>query len=158
MRKSYKYAYNRFMAYLKKTPRFSKYSEILPMDAVTPDMVNGFTNYLKEIAVGEGPRKSYFSFKKVIADAVDEELIKKNPCRGIRIIYATNVVQKEILSPREINKLASFRYEGEHREVQRAFIFCCYTGMRFCDAAALTHENIDRESMMMRFNQKLARR
>lgn len=72
----------------------------------------------------------YHWFKKVLADAVDEELIKKNPCRGIRIVYDTNIMLKEILTPKEINTLAAFRYDGEHREVQRAFIFCCFTGLR----------------------------
>lgn len=156
VQKSYKYAYIRFIEYLEETPRFAKYKEVLPMDAITPDMVLGFTNYLRKKCTGEGPRKNYHWFKKVIADAVDEDLIKKNPCRGIRIIYDTNVMLKEILSPREIKKLATFRYKGEHREVQRAFIFCCYTGMRFCDVAELTFTNIDYEAMVMRFNQKKA--
>lgn len=156
VQKSYKYAYIRFIEYLEETPRFAKYKEVLPMDAITPDMVLGFTNYLRKKCTGEGPRKNYHWFKKVIADAVDEDLIKKNPCRGIRIIYDTNVMLKEILSPREIKKLATFRYKGEHREVQRAFIFCCYTGMRFCDVAELSFTNIDYEAMVMRFNQKKA--
>ncbi len=41
-----------------------------------------------------------------------------------RIVYYSNVVLKEILTPKEISSLATFRYEGELREVQRAFIFC----------------------------------
>ena len=39
-----------------------------------------------------------------------------------RIVYYSNVVLKEILTPKEISRLATFRYEGELREVQRAFI------------------------------------
>lgn len=66
------------------------------------------------------------------------------------------MVLKDILTPKEINRLAAFRYEGEHREIQRAFIFCCYTGLRFCDVSNLTYGNIDSESMVMRFNQKKA--
>lgn len=156
VRKSYKYSYIRFIEYLELTPRFAKYKDVLPMDAITPDMVLGFTNYLRKKCTGEGPRKNYHWFKKVVADAVDEELMKKNPCRGIRIVYDTNVMLKEILSPREIKKLAAFRYEGEHRNIQRAFIFCCFTGLRYCDVSELTYENIDYENMVMRFNQKKA--
>lgn len=156
VRKSYYYSYVRFTEYLGLTPRFSKYTKILPMDAITPDMVTGFINYLRKKGTGEGPRKNYHWFKKVCANAVDEDLIKKNPCRGLRIVYDTNVVFKEILSPNEIKKLAAFRYKGEHREVQRAFIFCCYTGLRYCDVSLLRYDNIDRESMVMRFNQKKA--
>ncbi|MCM1140668.1 MAG: site-specific integrase, partial [Muribaculum sp.] len=156
VRKSYYYSYVRFTEYIALTPRFSKYKTILPMDAVTPDMVTGFINYLRKKGTGEGPRKNYHWFKKVCANAVDEELIKRNPCKGLRIVYDTNVVAKEILTPKEIKKLESTRYKGEHREVQRAFIFCFYTGLRFCDVKLLCHNNVDRESMVMRFNQKKA--
>ena len=52
------------------------------------------------------------------------------------IVYDTNVVLKEILTPKEINRLASFRYEGGRRAVQKAFIFCCFTGLRYCDVSA----------------------
>ena len=62
---------------------------------------------------GERPRKNYHWFKKVLADAVEEDLIKKIPCKGIRIVYDTNVVLKEILTPKGINRVATFRYEGE---------------------------------------------
>ena len=154
VRKSYKYSLIRFREYLSLTPRYSKYVDVMPMDAVTPDLVLGFTNYLRSKCSGEGPRKNYHWFKKVLANAVEEDLIKKNPCKGIRIVYDTNVVLKEILTPKEINRLATFRYEGEHREVQRAFIFCCFTGLRYCDVSSLTFANVDYESMVMRFNQK----
>lgn len=154
VRLSYKYSHTRFMEYLAATPQYSKYQNVLPMEAVTPDMVLGFTNYLRKKCTGEGPRKNYHWFKKILADAVEEELIKKNPCKGIRIVYDTNVMLKEILTPKEISRLAAFRYEGEQREVQRAFIFCCFTGLRFCDVSELTFANVDYESMVMRFNQK----
>ena len=154
VRKSYKYSLIRFQEYLGLTPRYSKYVDVMPMDAVTPDLVLGFSNYLRSKCSGEGPRKNYHWFKKVLADAVEEDLIKKNPCKGIRIVYDTNVVLKEMLTPKEIIQLATFRYEGEHREVQRAFIFCCFTGLRYCDVSALTFANVDYESMVMRFNQK----
>lgn len=154
VRKSYRYSLNRFQEYLGLTPRYSKYAEAMPLEAVTPELVLGFTNYLRRKCSGEGARKNYHWFKKVLADAVEKDLIKRNPCKGIRIVYDTNVILKEILSPKEIARLATFRYKGEHREVQRAFIFCCFTGLRYCDVSALTFANVDYESMVMRFNQK----
>lgn len=154
VRKSYKYSLARFLEYISLTPRYSRYAAVMPMEAVTPELVLGFTNYLRSKCSGEGPRKNYHWFKKVLADAAEGGLIKKNPCKGIRIAYDTNVILKEILSPKEIARLATFRYDGEHREVQRAFIFCCFTGLRYCDVSALTFANVDYESMVLRFNQK----
>lgn len=94
-RKSYKYSLIRFQEYPGLTPRYSKYVDVMPMDAVTPDIVLGFTNYLRGKCSGEEPRKNYHWFKKVLADAVEKDLIKKNPCKGIRVVYDTNVVLKE---------------------------------------------------------------
>lgn len=154
VRKSYKYSLARLQEYLAMTPRYSIYADTMPMEALTPDLVQGFTNYLREKCCGEGPRKNYHWFKKVIADALDEDLIKRNPCRNIKIVYDTNMFFKEILTPMEIRRLAAFRYEGEHREIQRAFIFCCFTGLRYCDVSSLTYANVDYDNMVMRFNQK----
>ena len=79
VRKSYYYSYVRFTEYLGLTPRFSKYTKILPMDAVTPDMVTGFINYLRKKGSGEGPRKNYHWFKKVCANLlIDKNEIYKN--------------------------------------------------------------------------------
>lgn len=154
VRGSYKYSYNRFVEYLAESTCYQKYTSVLPMDAITPDMVLGFTNYLRKKCTGEGPRKHYHWFKKVVADAVEEELIRKNPCKGIKIVYDTNVMTKDILSPQEINKLATCHYKGENRMIQKAFIFCCYTGLRCCDVSELTYSNIDYDAMVMRFTQK----
>ena len=52
VRRSYKYSLTRFIEYLELTPQFSKYKDVLPMDAVTPDMVLGFTNYLRKKCTG----------------------------------------------------------------------------------------------------------
>lgn len=84
----------------------------MPLEAVTPELVLGFTNYLRSKCSGEGARKNYHWFKKVLADAVEKDFIKRNPCKGIRIVYDTNVILKEILSPKEIARLATFRYRG----------------------------------------------
>ena len=43
----------------------------MPMDAITPELVLGFTNYLRRKYSGEGPKKNHHWFKKVIADAVE---------------------------------------------------------------------------------------
>lgn len=98
-RKSYQYSLKRLREYLELVPQYQKYKNVLPMDAITPNFVIGFVNYLRKKCVGEGARKNYFWFKKAIANAVEEEIIKKNPCNGIRIVYETNVVKKDILLP-----------------------------------------------------------
>ena len=71
VQKSYRYALDRFREYLSETPRYSRYTDVMPMDAITPELVLGFTNYLRRKYSGEGPKKNHHWFKKVIADAVE---------------------------------------------------------------------------------------
>ena len=50
--------------------------------------------------------------------------------------------------------LVSTHYEGEHKEVQRAFIFTLFTSTRWCDVKLLTYGNVDASTRTLRFNQK----
>ncbi len=99
----------------------------------------------------------YGRFKKVVTAAFDEGLIKKHPCKGITIKWDRNSFSKEILSPDEIKRLMATRYKGENTEMQRAFIFCLFTGIRWCDVKLLTYANVDPMTKTLRFQQKKVR-
>lgn len=44
-------------------------------------------------------------------------------------------------------------YQFEKENVRNAFIFCLYTGMRFCDVKDLRYYNIDYANKLLRFEQ-----
>ena len=44
-------------------------------------------------------------------------------------------------------------YQFEKENVRNAFIFCLYTGMRFCDVKDLRYSNIDYANKLLRFEQ-----
>lgn len=77
------------------------------MELITPEMVTSFTDFLKKAAKGEGAHKSYYMFRTVILHAIEEGLMKKNPCKGIVIHRDVNTLKKEILTMDEIKHLAS---------------------------------------------------
>ncbi len=154
VRTIYKTSYNRFMRFLEATPRFQRYTSFLRMELITPEMVTSFTDYLKKVAKGEGAHKSYYMFRTVILHAIEEGLMKKNPCKGIVIHRDVNTLKKEILTMDEIKRLAATHYEGEDTALQRAFLFCCFTGIRWCDTVSLTHANVDFSAKILRFNQQ----
>ena len=54
----------------------------------------------------------------------------------------------------EIKRLAATHYEGEDTALQRAFLFCCFTGIRWCDTVSLTYANVDFSAKILRFNQQ----
>ena len=154
VRCTYKTSCNRFLKFLETTPRFQRYTSYLRMELITPEMVTAFTDYLKKVAKGEGAHKSYYMFRTVILHAIEEGLMKKNPCKGIVIHRDVNTLKKEILTMEEIKRLASTHYEGEDTALKRAFLFCCFTGIRWCDAVSLTYANVDFSARILRFNQQ----
>lgn len=154
IRCTYKTSYNRFLSFLETTPKFQRYKTFLRMELITPEMVTAFTDHLKKVAKGEGAHKSYYMFRTVILHAIEEGLMKKNPCNGIVIHRDMNTLKKEILTMDEIKRLAATRYKTEDRAVQRAFLFCCFTGLRWCDVNRLTYDKVDFSSRILRFNQQ----
>lgn len=146
-------SFNRFRDFLRDTPEYNKYSSSIKPTQITKDMIEDFTDYLQSRSRGEGARSLYARFKKVIKYAVEHDVMMKNPCTGISIKVDDNQLRKEILSLDEIQLLMNTRSENENHQIRDAFIFCLYTGMRFCDMKALTYENIDYPNKLLKFEQ-----
>lgn len=146
-------SFNRFRDFLRDTPEYNKYSSSIKPTQITKDMIEDFTDYLQSRSRGEGARSLYARFKKVIKYAVEHDVMMKNPCTGISIKVDDNQLRKEILSLDEIQLLMNTRSGNENHQIRDAFIFCLYTGMRFCDMKALTYENIDYPNKLLKFEQ-----
>ena len=119
--------------------------------------VIAFTDYLQERFRGEGPHTAYARFKKMIKAAVEEEVLRKNPCEGVTITVDNGSLKKDILSMEEMERLIATHYDGESADIRRAFIFCLYTGLRWCDVSALTYANVDSANRLLRFEQSKTR-
>lgn len=101
-------------------------------------MIGNFTEYLQGRSVGEGAKSIYARFKKVVRYAIEHDVMLKNPCIGISIKVDEQQLRKEVLSPEEIQQLIATHYEHENLNIRRAFIFCLYCGLRYCDVKGLT--------------------
>lgn len=120
---------------------------------LTKDLMKAFTEYLINRFTGEGAHTVYGRFKKMILAAIDKDIIAKNPCRGVSIKKDNGQLKKEILSQEEIVLLANTHYEKENPDIHRAFIFCLYCGLRWCDVKDLTYANIDYSNKLLKFEQ-----
>lgn len=76
-------AYRRFIAFISSVPKYKRCADFLHTDLLMPEIVSGYVDYLKKVSVGEGGARCYGLFKKVVTTAVEEGLMKKNPCKGI---------------------------------------------------------------------------
>lgn len=144
---------NRFKDFLKDTPEYTKFASCIKPDQITKDMIEDFVFYIQGRSKGEGAVNIYTKFKKVIKYAVENDVFLKNPCTGIVCKADKQVLRKDVLSLDEVQKLLKTHYEYESRDIRRAFIFCLYCGLRFCDVKDLTFANVDYSNKILKFEQ-----
>ena len=120
-------------------------------DQMTKEIVRQVVNYLQKHCKGVGARRYFQRFKKVVKQAVEQDIILKNPCTGVQCIVDDTALTKDVLSLDEIKTLANTPYQNT--EIRRAFLFCLYAGLRYCDVADLTYGNVDYANKTIKFEQ-----
>jgi site-specific recombinase XerD len=148
-----KRAYTVFEDFLNETPEYKKFCNNIKPEQLTREMVVTFTEYLQHRFKGEGAHTLFARFKKVIKAAVEADVMRKNPCNGIIIKIDNGQLKKDVLSVEEMQQLINTHYAGESQVIRRAFIFCLYTGLRFCDVKDLTFANVDYSNKLLKFEQ-----
>lgn len=148
-------ALNRFKDFLKQ--EHAIYSNNIKPEQLTKDMMIDFVAYLQGRSVGEGAKSIYQRFKKVISYAIEHDIMVKNPCTGVACKVDDQTLRKDVLSLDEIERLIATTYEGQNDYIRRAFIFCLYTGMRFCDVIELKFRNIDYSNKLLMYEQSKTR-
>ena len=89
----------------------------------------------------------------MIRAATDADVIRKNPTVGVTIKTDKGALKKDVLSVDEMQQLIETHYPGESDNIRRAFIFCLYTGLRWCDVKDLTFANVDFANKRLNFDQ-----
>lgn len=148
-----KRAHDCFIDFLNATTEYSKFSKRVKPEQLTKEMVVTFTEYLQHRFVGEGAHTLYARFKKIIKAAVEADVMRKNPCNGVVIKIDNGSLKKDVLSVEEMQVLINTHYTGESAAIRRAFIFCLYCGLRWCDVKDLTFANVDYANRLLRFEQ-----
>lgn len=106
-----------------------------------------FLSYLSGFLHGNTPVGYFKKFKMCLTSCVDKGLLLKNPADGIRLTTSEEIT-KDILDCNEIQMLADTPIPND--EVKRAFLFACYTGLRWCDVEALQYKSVDfRRNMLV---------
>jgi len=109
--------------------------------------------YLQSRSIGEGAKSIYQRFKKVIRHSIEHDIMLKDPCLGVTCKVDDQILIKDVLSMEEIKALIQCHYDNENSVVRRAFIFCLYCGLRFCDVKDLTYSNVDYSNKLLKFEQ-----
>lgn len=130
------------------------YKNRIAPEQLNKDMMSKFVEYLQSISKGEGALTHYKRFKKIIKYGVEHDVIRKNPCNGVVCKGDENALVKDVLSLEEMEQLQNTKYDQQNPNVRRAFIFCLYTGIRFCDVKDLMYNDVDYSNKLLTFNQK----
>jgi integrase len=138
--------YDNTYKYLKK---FTKGK--IAFNSVSKKFCNSFKEYLLS-NVSQNTAHTYFSrLKAVLNLAVEAEYISDNPAKSITI--SKEDVQREFLTIEDLRTLNDTPCPNE--QTKRAFIFSCYTGLRFSDIKNLTFDDI--HGGYLNFRQKKTR-
>ena len=152
-------ALQRFKDFLQETSEYNRYKAEIRPEQITSEMVEAFTEYLQTRSVGEGAKSIYQRFKKVYKSCAIKCNINyqrpfiDNEGKTISITIDEGAIVKDFLSPEEEKQLMATHYTGENPEIRNAFIFCLYTGMRWCDVKDLTFGNFDFANRLLTYEQ-----
>ena len=144
-------AQRRFTDFLKE--KYPIYASSIKPEQMTKEMMTYFVEYLQSKSAGDGAKSIYQRFKKFINYAIENDILLKNPCAGVVCKSDEQTLRKDVLSIEEVQQLAATTYPGQNPEIRRAFIFCLYTGIRFCDVVDLKFDNVDYSNRLLRFEQ-----
>jgi len=114
---------------------------------ITPEFCEGFKDYLLnkvKTKTGNGlsqnSSSSYFNkFKATLNQAFDDKIINENPAKRIKSIKAEET-EREYLNQEEIQAL--MKVECRYEVLKNAFLFSCFTGLRWSDINTLTWSKI----------------
>lgn len=140
--------YKSLLANLKK---FIK-SDRLTFEEITPELCEDFVKYLNS-NIKMNSVKTYFSkLKYVLSKAVKDNIILKNPASDIVLKQVDT--KREFLTEDELRTL--IRTEKTNSETCNAFLFSCFTGLRYSDIVKLKFSDIksDNGNKFIEFTQK----
>jgi integrase len=125
---------------LKKIKKYS--NEKLSFSEINEEWLRGFQEYLiKEVSMITAFHY-YSNLKCALNKAVKQNYISANPCNKINNIKKPDT-KREYLELHEIQKLANTRCSNS--ETKRAFLFACFTGLRYSDVCNLKWESIKKD-------------
>lgn len=114
---------------------------------LTPQLVEQFTRNMEANTRGETSRGYLSRLKIILKAAVREGYIKANPAADVTA-KQMGKVEKAVLTLDELLQLKNTPLDDDH--TRRAFLFCTYTALRFCDVKELKWSNIKGNNLHFR--------
>jgi integrase len=130
---------------------FVKKPRIVPME-ITENLCKRFRTFLTDRLTGKTPADYFRAFKRVVRSATKDGYFRVHPAEDVKSKTNASKKMKEFLEADEYVRLVSTGIGN--REVRDAFIFCCYTGLRWCDIKGLRWKQIRNNVLITTIIQK----
>ncbi len=137
--------YGNWDSTLKHLKKFA--GENITFKDITPEFVEGFKDYIQNKAkmkseklLSTNAALSYFNkLRAALNQAYDDKIINDNPAKRVKGIKQAET-KREYLTMEEIQELE--KTECRYENLKRAFLFSCFTGLRWSDIQTITWANI----------------
>lgn len=147
--KAYKQKDNRVMnAVIKQLKEFN--GDYVSFRQIDEAFCVNFRDFLVNKFKGETPATYFSRFKKIITQATREKYFSINPALNVRNLAIKDEILKDVLELGEL--LALIKTPCPNQIVRNAFLFCCNTGLRFCDIKELKWSEISDNGLKTRQN------
>ncbi len=130
--------YKKLKAYLRGKP--------IAFAAISSEFVTGFRDYLLRELKPNSARTYYGNFVAALNIAVQRKIIIRNPADTVKGIPSHETV-RDFLTRQELQLLDETPCEID--EVKKAFLFCCYCGLRLSDVKALMWSQVRPEGVQL---------
>lgn len=136
-----------FRTYFFVLQKFNRYAPALEWDDFTADTIKGFREYMRTLGNNENTVcKTLATLKNLVNKYRDSKNIERTPFKGIKIGHVRSL--RQYLSLEELGKLFK-QFMERHGALSRpqfdalqAFLFSCYTGLRYSDLKSLSESEI----------------
>jgi site-specific recombinase XerD len=127
------------LQYLEKYPG----GKTIQISRINKKWLENFQDYLLKHLSRNTARNYILGICQILNKAVQDNIILKNPGREVEIIKKEES-ERVFLNIEEMQKLANIEARTDlEKDVKRAFIFACYTGLRVSDLITITWGNIE---------------
>jgi site-specific recombinase XerD len=124
----------------------SKFKEQIDFNDLCPRMIYNFEKYLINLGFKNNTIAKHMKhLKQSINAAIDQSYISLNKHPFHRYRIKTTKGHHTYLLPEELKKLERLKLPQQHFSLKpslEAFLFCCYTGIRYSDFIRLSEKNI----------------
>ncbi|MCC8114308.1 MAG: site-specific integrase [Bacteroidales bacterium] len=148
-----RFAIKKFKEFLESKPAYNRYAKYLAPSDLSKDMMVAFADHLQATGKGEGPKSTWARFKRIVNYAVEHNVLKESPCKGITVKIDDNALTKDVLTAEEWSQLLATHYPQESQTIRKAAIFSYYTGLRWCDVSTITYGAIDYQAKTFTIDQ-----